>query len=285
MQEYLSTDCLAILENFDDTMAMSSSDDNQLAWYQRNTAINLYDDMTHELIDTLTPFSVIVFTFIVYFITGTVWPVVLLVICTFVICRCRRWFESHICSKAWRWNVFLFFHRQLKSDCQWIWRDGTCVNTYGYCMSRNAISVPLNMPEILLQETHTISIAIMLDIPQYLTDKHLRTRLHTSTSRSHVITTRLMLWSQSFRQASMGHLPFVERWYTKMNIPMIKISQLSEKLDHDAATGDIEWNKHSISVLLEAIEQAIQQRRLPCSKIDESLMPWQIARDSRLFRI
>jgi len=77
----------------------------------------------------------------------------------------------------------------------------------------------------------------------------------------------------------------VERWYTKMNIPVIKISQLGKKLDRDATTGDIEWKKHSISILLEAIEQAIQRRQAPPSTMDELLMPWQIVRNFRLFRI
>jgi hypothetical protein len=70
-----------------------------------------------------------------------------------------------------------------------------------------------------------------------------------------------------------------------MNVPVIKISQLRDKLDNDTTTGEIQWSKHSIKVLIETIEQTIEQRKPPCVTIDESLIPWQTVQNSRLFHI
>jgi hypothetical protein len=142
------------------------------------------------------------------------------------------------------------------------------------------------MSSLLLEQTHTTSVAIILDVPQNIISKHLRTRINApTTSFSFALVTRLMLFAQLPIRASIAGLTLVERWYQKMNVPMIKISQIRDKLDHDTNTGEIQWSKHSISVLLETIEQTIQQRGPSASTIDESLMPWQIVQNSRLFHI
>ncbi|CAF4336685.1 unnamed protein product, partial [Adineta steineri] len=83
-------------------------------------------------------------------------------------------------------------------------------------------------------------------------------------------------------RSSINALKFVERWYQKMNVPVIKISQLRDKLDYDLKTGDIQWNKHSINVLQKAIDEAIEKRGLPSATVDESLIPWQTVQNSRL---
>ncbi|CAF4831566.1 unnamed protein product [Rotaria sp. Silwood1] len=67
-----------------------------------------------------------------------------------------------------------------------------------------------------------------------------------------------------------------------MNVPVIKRSQIKDKLDHDEATGNIRWTQHSIDVLLQVIKQAAEQRRSPLPTIDQSLIPWRITRDRML---
>jgi hypothetical protein len=60
------------------------------------------------------------------------------------------------------------------------------------------------MPEILLQQTHTTSVAVILDIPLYLIEKYLRARIHASTtSRSHRVATQILLLIGSILRGTM----------------------------------------------------------------------------------
>jgi hypothetical protein len=286
MDEYWGTDCLVIQEKLDDVLGTSSSDDGQASWYRRTTAIIASDTVTPIIMEHIDPLSVLVFTLTIHFLLGTVWPIILLLIVCLTVIRLCRWFNSHILSKMWLYNVFLFSHRQIGSSCQWVWRDRTCLDIYAYCLLDKATSVPSNMGSILLEETHATSVAIILDTPKHIIEKHLRTRMNASTTpRSMAIVTRLLLLTHYPIRSSIAALTLVERWYQKMNVPVIKMSQLYNTLDHDKTTGDIEWSKRSINVLLKTIERAIEQRGPPSSTIDESLMPWQIEKNSRLFHV
>ncbi|CAF5067182.1 unnamed protein product [Rotaria sp. Silwood1] len=123
-----------------------------------------------------------------------------------------------------------------------------------------------------------------MDVPRNIIDQNLRARLTApTTTASMLFFTRLLVWFSPFVQNTLAALEFLERWYTIMNVPMIKISQLKEKLDHDTTTGNIQWTQHSIDVLVEAIKRAIEQRGPLRSTIDQSLIPWQIARKSHLY--
>jgi hypothetical protein len=280
----LGTDCLVIQENLEEILATPSTDDNRKLWCRRTTAVSASDNITHIFVGNISPLSVIVFTLTVHFLVGSVWPVILLFIGCLTISRLCRWINSHILSKMWLYNVFLLSHRQRRSNCQWVWRDRTCLDIYAYCLLNKATSVPSNMPAILLEQTNTTSVAIILDVSRNLIEKHLRKRIHAPTSsRSFAFATRLILFFDFSIQASITALTLLERWYQKMNVPLIKISQLNDKLDHDATTGDIQWSKRSISVLFEAIQQAMEQRAPRSPTIDDSLMPWQLAQNSRLF--
>jgi hypothetical protein len=121
-----------------------------------------------------------------------------------------------------------------------------------------------------------------MDVPQHIIEKHLKTRMNASTtSPSFAFVTWLILLTQLPIQSSIAALALFERWYQRMSVPVIKISQLRDKFDNDTTTGEIQWSKHSIKVLIETIEQ----RKPPCVTLDESLMPWQTVQNSRLFHI
>lgn len=286
IEEHLGAKCLVIQENIDELLPTSNTGDNQAPWYHRTTAISASDNVTNILMGYISPFSVLIFTLIVYLFMGTVWLVVLLFVGCFAISRLCRWLNSHILSKMWLYNVFLFNHREKTSSCQWVWRDRTCIDVYAYCLLNKATAVPLNMGSILLEQTRTTSVAIILDVPQHIIEKHLRKRVRApTTSWSFAVVTQLILLIQLPITASIAALKLVERWYTKMNVPVIKISELRDQLDSDETIGDIHWNERSINILLGTIERAIVQREPPSSTIDELLMPWQIERNSRLFHI
>ncbi|CAF0865581.1 unnamed protein product [Rotaria sordida] len=104
------------------------------------------------------------------------------------------------------------------------------------------------------------------------------------SSFSMALITRLMLYLEFPVRASIVALTLVERWYSHMKMPVIKISQIDHQLDHDPITGDIQWNQQSIKILLENIERVIQKRELPSSIIDDSLIPWQTERTMHLCR-
>ncbi len=128
--EYLGSDCLVIQENLDEILATPSSNDDWAPWYRRTTAISASDNVTHILTDHISPLSLLVFTLTVHFLMGTIWPVVILFIGCLTISRLCRWINSHILSKLWLYNIFLFSHRERKSDCRWILRDRTCLDIY-----------------------------------------------------------------------------------------------------------------------------------------------------------
>ncbi|CAF3147470.1 unnamed protein product [Rotaria sp. Silwood2] len=124
-----------------------------------------------------------------------------------------------------------------------------------------------------------------MDVPRNLIEKNLRARLTAPTTTAAMrFFTRLMVWFSIFVQNILAALEFLEQWYAIMNVPVIKISQLQDKLDHDTTTGNIQWTQHSIDVIVEAIKRAIEQRGPLHSTIDKSLIPWQIARKSNLYR-
>lgn len=274
--EHLGNDCHIIQENLDEILAISSSNDGSTPWYRRRTAISASDKITHRFINHINPLAFLMFSLTVHFLFDTVWPILLLFIICLAIGRLCRWLNSHILSKMWLYNVFLFTQRQKKSNARWIWRDRTCVDAYTYCLLDKVASVPSDMSSLLLDQTNTTSVAIILDVSEQMIMKHLRTRMNAPTSsRSFAIATRLILAFRIPIRGSIAALPLIEQWYRKMNVPVIKISQLRDRLDYDTRTGEIQWSKQSINVLLETIEQAIQQRGPPILTIDEPLMPWQ----------
>ncbi|CAF1322284.1 unnamed protein product [Adineta steineri] len=286
MGEHLGTKCLVMEENLDALLATPSSDDSQTPWYRQKTAISASDTVTNFFMRYISPISVLIFTLITYFFTGTVWAVVILFIICLTIGRFFRWLNSHILSKMWLYNVSLLKDQQNQSNYTWIWRDRTCVDIYTYCIMNNSTSVPLNTSQILLEQTHTTSVAVILDVPEHIIKTHLRKRMTASTtSLSFAVATRLILWTKIPVQSSINALKLIEQWYQRMNIPVIKISQLRNKLDCDSITGDIQWSKHSINVFHKTIEEAIEKRGLPSSTIDDLLMPWQTIQNSRLAHI
>ncbi|CAF2943061.1 unnamed protein product [Rotaria sp. Silwood2] len=62
-------------------------------------------------------------------------------------------------------------------------------------------------------------------------------------------------------QTTFQALNFIEEWYYAFNIPLIKISQLYPELDKDKETQEILWTKHSIDILLNAIEKVIENKQ------------------------
>lgn len=273
--EYLGDDCHIIQENLEEILATSSSNADQTSWYRRRTVIGASDQVTHLFVEHITPLWILVFSLVSHFLIGTVWPIIILLITFLSIGRLCRWINSHILSKMWLYNVFLFTHRQKKSSASWIWRDRTCVDAYTYCLLDKATSVPSNMRSILLEQTNTTRAAIILDVSEGIIKKHLKTRMNAPTaSRAFAFVTRLILLTKLPIRGSIAALPLIERWYRWMNVPVIKISELREKLDCDAQTGEIEWSKQSIDVLLKTVNEAIQQRGPPVLTIDDSLIPW-----------
>jgi len=97
-----------------------------------------------------------------------------------------------------------------------------------------------------------------------------------------ICVTRLMVTFQLFIRDTIAALILIERWYAEMNVPVIKVSQINEKLDHDKTTGNIQWTQHSIDVLLQSIERAIEERRSSSSTINEFLIPWKVVRKPHL---
>ncbi|CAF3827131.1 unnamed protein product [Rotaria sp. Silwood1] len=139
------------------------------------------------------------------------------------------------------------------------------------------------MPEILTEQTRSTSIALLFDLPQTVIKRNLRARIQaTNATFTNIFFTRLILSFEFFIRESVNALTFLERWYTNMNVPVIKRSQIKDKLDHDEATGNIRWTQHSIDVLLQVIKQAAEQRRSPLPTIDQSLIPWRIVRQTHL---
>jgi hypothetical protein len=251
-------------------------------WFQRTTAIHAGDNLIHFIVEKVSPISLIIFTIATYLATGSVWPIVILLIGSVTIGRLSRWFNSYLLSQMWHCNVSLFFDRERKTHCRWIWRDRTCIDIYTFCLINKATAVPLNMPEILLEQTRSTSVAIILDLPQSIIEHNLRERMHAPSSNFvTVFYTRLMVTFGLFIQDTIAALTLIERWYAEMNVPVIKISQINEKLDHDKTTGNIQWTQHSIDVLLQTIERAIEERRSP-STIKDFLIPWKITRKPHL---
>jgi hypothetical protein len=140
------------------------------------------------------------------------------------------------CRRCGHTMFFFFYQRQKTTSCQWVWRDRTYLDTYAYSLLNKASTVALNMKSILLEQTHATSVAIILGVSQRIIEQHLR----------------------------------------KMNVPLIKISELRSQLDYYEGTYDINWNEYSINVLLETIERVITQRELPCAMIDDLFIRWQI---------
>jgi energy-coupling factor transporter ATP-binding protein EcfA2 len=286
MQNHLGTDCLVIQENLEEVLTTSSTDDDQVLWYCRTTAISASDLVTNILMERIGPISVLASAIIVDFLMGTVWPIVLLFVGCLTIGRLYRWFSSHMLSKVWLYSVFNFSHRQKTTNYRWVWRDRTCLDAYAFCLLEKATAVPSNMGSVLLEETNATSVALILDVPPHIVEKHLRTRIYAPTTpRLFAFVTRLVLLTGFIIKKSVAVVRVIERWYAKMNVPVIKNSELLDKLDYDGTTGNIVWSTHSISVLLETIERAIAQRGPPSTVSDESFMPWQIEKNSRLFHV
>ncbi|CAF0847181.1 unnamed protein product [Adineta steineri] len=283
MGEHLGTNCHVMEETMEGLLGAPSSDDKHMPWYRQKPAITGNDKVTSLFMVYISPISILIFTLISHYFAGTVWPVIILFIICLAIGRFFRWLKSTMLSKMWFYNVSLFNDQQNRSNCTWIWRDRTCLDVYAYALMANSPSVPLNMGQILLEETHTTSVAIILDVPEHIIKTNLRRRMNAPTTTFWMaFATRLILLSKISIRTTTNALKLVERWYQKMNVPVIKISQLRDKLDYDSKTGDIQWSKHSMNVLQKAIDEAIEKRGLPCATIDESLIPWQTVQNSRL---
>ncbi|CAF0837420.1 unnamed protein product [Adineta steineri] len=283
MGEHWGTNCHVMEEVLEGIMAVPSSDDKHMSWYRQKPAFAARDNVTSFFMAYISPISVLIFTLINHYLTGTVWPVIILFLIFLAIGRFFLWFNSTMLSKMWFYNVSYFNDQQNRSNRTWIWRDRTCLDVYTYALMDNYTSVPLNMRQILLEETHTTSVAIILDVPEHIIKTHLRRRMNAPTTTFWMaFATRLILLFKIPIRSSINALKLVERWYQKMNVPVIKISQLRDKLDYDLKTGDIQWNKHSINVLQKAIDEAIEKRGLPSATVDESLIPWQTVQNSRL---
>lgn len=284
MKERLGDECAVVEEILDELLTASSTNDHSVPWLRRTTAIIASDNVTQIMMEHLSPFSVLCVTGMIYWIFSSAWPVIAAFIVCFSVCRACRWLNSHILSKMWLCNVSLFFDRQKKTNCRWIWRDRTCVDVFTYCLLNRATAVSEDFPSILLDQTRETSVAIILDRPRQIIEEHLRRRITSPTTpRSFAFITWLILHTELPIRASAAALELVERWYSHSKVPVIKISDLDAQLDHDSSTGDIQWNEHSIAVLLKQIERTIEKRELPPPMMDSTFLPWTNRRNSHLY--
>ncbi|CAF3407453.1 unnamed protein product [Rotaria socialis] len=285
VKEHLGNACLAIEEKVDDILSTPSTIDSDASWFQLTTAISASDNATQFMMEKISPTSVLICYFIVYLLFESVWPLFIVFIVGFSICRICRWLVSHILSKMWLYNVDLFENCQKRSNHRWVWRDRTCVDIYSYCILNQATAVPSNLPKIIMNQTCATTVAILLDHPRYIIESHLRERASSATvSFSTRLATRLILCFDVPIRSAIDGLKLLERWYSHLKTPVIKISQINNQLDHDPITNDIQWSEHSIEVLLKNIEELIRTCEPSSSNIDDSHIPWQTARNSRLYR-
>jgi hypothetical protein len=284
MKQRLGDECAVIEENLDELLTASSISDHNVPWLRRKTAIVASDNVTQIMMEHLSPFSVLMITGLVYWMFGSAWPIIVAFIVCFSLCRVCRWLNSRILSKMWLCNVSLFFNRQRKTNCRWIWRDRTCVDVYTYCLLNRATAVSEDFPSILLDQTRETSVAIILDRPRQIIEEHLRRRIASpTTSRLFAVATWLILHTKLPVRASTAALEIVERWYSNSKVPVLKISDIDAQLDHDANTGDINWNDHSVEVLLKHIERAIEKHESPALKTDSTFLPWTNRRSTHLY--
>ncbi|CAF4350506.1 unnamed protein product, partial [Rotaria sp. Silwood2] len=111
-------------------------------------------------------------------------------------------------------------------------------------------------------QTVKTSVAIIVDTPKKVIYQHLGARIcgQQSTKRTRFIT-KLLIKIPFMIQTTFQALNFIEEWYYAFNIPLIKISQLYPELDKDKETQEILWTKHSIDILLNAIEKVIENKQ------------------------
>ena len=284
MKERLGDECAVIEENLDELLTASSTNDRSVPWLRQTTAIIASDNVTQIMMEYLSPFSVVCATVMIYWMFGSAWPVIAALIVCFSVCRACRWLNSRILSKMWLCNVSLFFDRQKKTNCRWIWRDRTCVDVYTYCLLNRATAVSGDFQSILLDQTRETSVAIILDRPRQIIEEHLRRRIASpATPRSFAFVTWLILHTELPIRASTAALELVERWYSHSKVPVIKISDIDAQLHHDSSTGDIQWNAHSIGVLLQQIEQAVEKRERSTPTADSTFLPWTNRQNSHLY--
>lgn len=277
---------LIVEECLDELLSIpNTTEPNSTKWFQKKTVILANDNVTQYVMERLHPLLLFALTMISYWIFDSLWPMQIVMIGIFSICRLLRWINSQILSKLWLYNVSLFYDRQRNSNCLWLWRDRTCIDVYTFCLLDRATAVPSDLPKVILDQANETSIAIILDRPRHLIEQHLKQRMNSpTTSRSFAIATWLILYIGLPIRYSMDALQLVERFYLHLGIPVIKISDIDSQLEHDTITGDIEWNPTSMTTLLITIQKTIQKRDRPIVKtIDESFLPWQNQRGHHLY--
>ncbi|CAF3917406.1 unnamed protein product, partial [Rotaria sp. Silwood1] len=145
---------------------------------------------------------------------------------------------------------------------RWVWYDRNCVDIYGFCCLDQPLIVPKDFLDILVDQTVTTNVAIIIDTPKNLIYQHLAARIcgQQSTNRMRFVT-KLLILIPYMVETTLQTLDFIGQWYNAFNIPVIKISQIYPKLDKDEETQEILWTKHSIDILLNTIEDKIKNKQ------------------------
>lgn len=274
---------MIIEEKLEELQSISTTDDNHNWWFRRKTVIIASDNVTQWLMENLDPLSIGMSILVSFWLFASLWPSMVLFLVAFSLCRLCRWLNGQILSKLWTYNSSLFYGRQKKATSPWIWRDRTCVDIYTYCLLNRATAVPSDLPSVLKDQTTETSIGIILDRPRHVIEQHLKRRINSSPSRSLAIVTWLILHLRIPLSSSMDALKLVERFYSHLGIPVIKLSEFESQLDHDESDGDIQWSERSIKILLTIIEEAIKARPSSSMTLDEFWLPWQCRRQSHLY--
>jgi hypothetical protein len=197
---------------------------------------------------------------------------------------------SHLLSKLWNYysNHYIKSKEEVhhlldindnRSDIHWTWFDRNCVDIYAFCCIDQPTVVPKDFVDILISQTTDTNVAIIMDTPRKIICQHLAARFCGQYASNRVrLVTKLLIKIPFMIETTLKALQYVEEWYDAFNVPVIKVSQLYERLDKDSETQEIIWTKNSVDILLKEIEKSIAHKQ-PITEAQEQvqkqlLLPW-----------